>query len=251
MIPEKLLKKWFDEYEIKARLIPGIILCLPLFFLGIAVPKEWFSKVSLLVGETVIFIAFCKILMGLAQTAGNKYQDKIKKEWNGLPSTRFLRKEDPKYSLEFKEKVVGKVKELLEINLDIENDLSINTAFSAIKTYLHKYDKDKKWQKFNIEYGFHRNLSGLRLWLISSHMFALILYVSLDYLKFAVLSGAVLVLWGIILMVLLIVSYTSPRSCRINSEHYADSTIMTFYEMPVEKHIAGSVMAKNYKDMET
>lgn len=231
MIPEKLLKKWFDEYEIKARLIPGIMLCLPLFFLSIAVPTEWYSKVSLLIGESMIFLSFCKILMGLAQAAGNDYQNRIKKKWNGLPSTRFLRKDDSQYSIEFKKRFIAQVKTVLEIDLDIGNDQSIDTAFSAIKTYLHTFDKNKKWQKFNIEYGFHRNLSGLRLWLILSHIAALILYVILITFNLVVLSGPMLVLWIIIFLIFIIISFSSPRSCRINAEHYADSAIMSFYEL--------------------
>jgi hypothetical protein len=233
MINDKLLKKWFDEYEIKARLISIVILCLPMIFLGVAAPKEWIVKVSLLIGESIFFITFCKILMGIVQTAGNIYQDKILQEWDGLPSTRFLRKNDSKFSINFKEKFVQKVKSILSIELDIEDDSSINTAFSAIKTYLHKYDKEKKWQKFNIEYGFHRNLSGLKVWLILLHIFVLSLYIILVSYGIAIFSASSIIVWLLIFIIYILISFFSPRSCKINAEHYAESAIMTFYEMPV------------------
>lgn len=230
MIPYNLLKKWFDEYEIRARLIPGMISCLPFIFIGLAVPKEWHSKISILLGESIFFIAFCKTIMGFAQAAGNKYQDRIKQEWNGLPSTRFLRKEDSKYSIGFKEKFAKAVQRKLDIDLDIQDDQSIETSFSAIKTYLHKYDKNKKWQIYNIEYGFHRNLCGLRLWLICSHLTVVLIYSLLAYFEFTILSAAMFMFWVAIFIIILLISFTSPKSCKINAEHYAEKAIMTFYE---------------------
>jgi len=231
MISYKLLRKWFDEYEIRSRLIPGMISCLPLIFIGLAIPKEWHSKISLLLGESIFFIVFCKTIMGFAQAAGNKYQDRIRQRWKGLPSTRFLRKNDPKYSIGFKEKFAKAVKRKLEIDLDIQDDQSIETSFSAIKTYLHKYDKNKNWQIYNIEYDFHRNLCGLRLWLICSHVTAVLIYSLLAYFEFTILSPAMFMIWIAIFIIILLISFTSPKNCKINAEHYAEKTIMTFYEL--------------------
>lgn len=235
MINDNLLKKWFDEYEIKARLIPSVILCLPIVFLGVAAPKGWIVKVSLLLGESILIITFCKILMGIVQAAGNIYQDNISGKWNGLPSTRFLRKNDSKFSIDFKEKFVQKVKNILGIELNIEDDRSINTTFSAIRAYLHKYDKEKKWQKFNIEYGFHRNLSGLKVWLILLHIFVLTLYIILCSYGIVIFSASSIIGWSLIFIIYILISFFSPRSCKINAEHYAESAIMTFYEMPVNQ----------------
>jgi len=231
MIPYKFLRKWFDDYEIKARLIPGIISCLPFVFLGLTVPKEWYSKVSLLLGESLIFIAFSKTIMGFVQAAGNKYQDRIKQEWKGLPSTRFLRENDQKYSIDFKYKFAAAAKRKLNIDTDIHDNQSIDTVFSAIRTYLHKYAKDDKWQIYNMEYGFHRNLCGLRPWLIISHLTALLIYLVLVYFKLTTPSPAMFLLWAAIFMLFLLISFTSPNSCKTNAEHYADKAIMTFYEL--------------------
>jgi hypothetical protein len=235
MISEKTLAKWFDEYEIKARLIPAIIAFLPFIFLGLALPKESLSKLLLLAGEAVLLVALCKTIMGMVQTAGNKYQEKIIKEWNGLPATRYLRQSDKKYSLDFKNSMAKKVKSVLEINLDIENDQSIDTAISAIKTYLHNHDENKKWQIYNIDYGFHRNLSGLRTWMILSHITVGLIYAGMAYFKILEPSAEMITLWLIILALYILIALTSPKSCKTNAEHYAEKAIMTFYESRTPK----------------
>lgn len=228
---EKLLGKWFDEYEIKTRVLPSIIGSLPFIFLGLAVPKEWYVKLALLAGESFIIVAFFKGLVGIIQAEGNRYQDRMESEWNGLPSTRFLRKSDERYSIEFKEQFAKAVKRKLGIELNIENDQSIKTAFSAIKNYLHRNDKQKRWQIHNIDYGFHRNMCGLRIWLLSSHFAALILYILLIWLNVTTISGEMITLWAVICLFMVGLCFASPRACKINAEHYADKTIMTFYEM--------------------
>lgn len=231
MIVEKLLGKWFDEYEIRTRVIPGILACLPFLFLGLAVPKEWYSKLALTAGESLIVVAFFKGIVGIVQAEGNRYQEKIEQEWNGLPSTRFLRKDDERYSIEFKEQFATVVKRTFGINLNIEDDKSIRTAFAAIKNFLHRNDKQKRWQIHNIDYGFHRNMCGLRWWIILSHISALIIYSVLASLKLAEMNGAMIVLWFIVLLFFTALFFACPRGCKINAEHYADKAIMTFYEM--------------------
>jgi len=224
---EKILTKWFDEYEIKARIFPVIILSLPFILLGISLQMP-----SFLFAESFFIILFCKVLMGFVQTKGNDYQDRMIKEWGGLPSTRYIRKADKKYTIEFKNKFINKVKKLLDIELDIKNDQSIITVFSAIRAYLHNFDKRKNWHKFDIDYGFFRNLSGLRIWIIGSYFSAVSVYIVLFLFQHADTSEHIVFSWLILFLMFLIIQFYSPKACQRNAVHYAESVIMSFFEMP-------------------
>ena len=47
IISLNFIEKTFDDYEITARLIPGVIASLPIIFLGLLVPADWNVKAYL------------------------------------------------------------------------------------------------------------------------------------------------------------------------------------------------------------
>lgn len=53
MISLNFIEKTFDDYEIKARLIPGIMANLLIIFLGLVVPADWNVKSLILLSESV------------------------------------------------------------------------------------------------------------------------------------------------------------------------------------------------------
>lgn len=158
-----------DKYEIKARILPGILLCVPVLITIGAIGIEKFDWLTSILGSTTIMLTMSYGLSMFMRAGGIKLQEKSWIKWGGPPSTRFLRWRDKTLSDQKKKIIHEKVKkdfgiELLsaeEENLDpSEADRLISDAFNSIRQNLREKKKNQLWEKHNIEYGFYRNFLG-------------------------------------------------------------------------------------------
>ncbi len=177
----------------------------------------------------------------LVRTSGRKKQEKLLRQWDGFPSTRFLRHSDKRFSEEMKANLRDVVKQVLNINLlrleeerkqPQEADRRISDAFALVKDWLRKNDKEAFWQKHNIDYGFYRNLWGSSwLWISFNALFvtaSVVLYRVYGSIPFLCLLFLNIAITAITLA--LVVLYL-PKSIKFSAEQYAESAWSAFYNL--------------------
>ena len=82
--------KYLDEYDFRARFVPSIIVTLPIISAIIAVFPPARQLYGLLIGP-VLEVVLVLVLVRVARDEGKKIEPQLIKEWDGLPTTRYLR----------------------------------------------------------------------------------------------------------------------------------------------------------------
>jgi hypothetical protein len=183
-----MIDKFLDPYDLKARIVPGLILVFPILIDALyAAPilNSW----PIFTATGVCGFALVYALGQLASALGERIQSRLWESWGGPPSTRFMRHRDSFFTENLKRLIYKQIPQTLSMPLMTEDeeardsqqaDKEINGAFLRVKDYLRENDSRGLWFTHNVEYGFCRNLLGLRvLWII----------VSLAAIAFAVVHG--------------------------------------------------------------
>ena len=174
-----------DRYEIKTRVLPGLIVGFPVSF-GVlafanipAITKEGLAISSLLFAALIFWIAH------LARHAGTIFEKALVRAWGGLPTTRWLRPNDDSRSPEQKAIWTKALASLSGIELgnaitgrsneDIDK-LILDAVLSARGKLRKSRTQEAKFlQKTNEEYGFARNLGGMKWAAVTSGILGLVL----------------------------------------------------------------------------
>ncbi len=163
-----------DKYEIRARITPGLLLCIPVLITVGAIGLDRFGWLTSIFGSASITIVLSYGLSMLLRSGGVTLQEKLYKKWDGPPSTRFLRWSDSTLSDQKKKIIHEKIEkdfniQLFSINEEKarikEADRVICDAFDSLREKLRTTKKTGKlWEIHNIEYGFYRNFLGSWYW---------------------------------------------------------------------------------------
>jgi len=169
--------EWFDDYEIRARIAPTIIILLPIMVMFFSIFQIPESLITAIVSLGLFFIVIFALSF-IPRELGIKMQQELWKKWGGPPSTLIIRCKDPHLSLELKKQLYKKIEKKYGIKLPHQNDQItdpnnfskiMDSVFNRVRADLHEKSQDERWKKQNAEYGFLRNLSGCRiLWCILS-----------------------------------------------------------------------------------
>jgi len=238
--------EWLDPYEIRARIAPTIIVFSPIIFVIVLTWPDFFNSLNLVLGETILLIFFLYALSFLVRYYGKIIEPSIWSQWNGAPSTRFMRWNDPTFPISFKENVRDILKNQfnivllsrkMESEVPIQADQQIESAFMQVKALLYRNDPDGLWKKHNMEYGFNRNLIGSRrLWLLLSIIGTVAF--SVLWCKF----GGIVFLLGIVLEFIeifcsiIIGWHYLPLFTKNAAERYSESAWMTFSTISDKLH---------------
>jgi hypothetical protein len=164
------MKNIFDAYIMRARLAPAILAGAPAFALAIAL-VSWGSfgltHVIATVALTALFAAFSDV----ARRRGRAIEPAIIEKMGGLASTTMLRHSDPSIDVASKRKIHAFIAAKLGEPAPTPEEEAADPAAADIYyarggTWLRENTRDVK--KFgllfneNVNYGFHRNLLGLR-----------------------------------------------------------------------------------------
>lgn len=174
---KKLLSKFNlgDAYEIQARVLPAMLVVLPIAILVGQIAwrqKGWLAVIGWGTGLEVVFAI---LVSKLGHAMGARLQDRLTKEWGGLPTMRWLRPNDPSHSEQQKKIWRKAVSTLSGLKVDRElkgNDLAeadrvIEDAIVACRNKVRSSRKADLLNKHNVAFGFARNLAGMR-WLALS-----------------------------------------------------------------------------------
>ncbi|MDY0170709.1 MAG: hypothetical protein RBS80_29475 [Thermoguttaceae bacterium] len=167
-----------DEYERKARFLPAVLSILVLLPVGMAfgVPVMEFVRALLAgVGATAV------LAVGLSHAAsamGNRLQRKLWPDWPfDAPTNQWLLPGDPSRSIQQKEQWYAAIQRLTGLDIpeaaatEDERELTrvINDAVTALRSRLCKAPGADLLRLRNVEFGYARNLTGLRpLWVLGS-----------------------------------------------------------------------------------
>jgi hypothetical protein len=166
------LSKLFDSYSRQARLFPGLLTLFPIILTAIA----WFPRlVTSSWGATLVTLATsCGLLYGLSvlsRSRGKKVERRLLAAWGGWPTTIWLRHRDDnlpspvraRYHAFFARNVPLFVTPTEQQEVADPNAADAMYA-SAVKWLLERC-RGKAFplvEKENAEYGFRRNLRGLK-----------------------------------------------------------------------------------------
>ena len=242
------LLKLTDRYERKARLLPALLSCLagvPIFAALSPSILGWVKTLS--IGG--VFVAVGAVgLSYAASAAGRHFERKLWPRWPyDAPTNCWLHPDDTHCSREQKQHWYEAVKHLVE--LDIHNvaaqgdrkelERVINDAVRALRHQFRLTNVDGLLAIHNEDYGFARNLGGLRLfWLPAAVMSTLVTWAA----YFSTETGLI---WGIVASVVLVITlallYILPGYVRQRAERYADSffgTLTALYQESQKKHLS-------------
>jgi hypothetical protein len=174
----------FDDYNRQARLYPSLLALLPPLIAVLA----WFPDLlTTNVGTTLVtVIASCGLLFALSvfsRSCGKRTETRLLKDWGGWPTTLWLRHSDKNLPAPTKERYrKALVRRVTDLKLPSAADESTNQALSdeayrSATEWLKEYARGKDFPlvlKENIEYGFRRNMRGIRPFAIGAAAIALL-----------------------------------------------------------------------------
>ena len=168
----------FDDYNRQARLYPSLLALLPLLIALLA----WFPDLlTTNLGSTLVtIVGSCGLLFGLSvfsRSCGKRAEVRLLKAWGGWPTTLWLRYSDEHLPVPTKERYhKALARRVPESRLPSEAEEAANPAaadesYRSAVEWLKEYSRGKDFPlvlKENIEYGFRRNMCGLRPFAIAT-----------------------------------------------------------------------------------
>jgi hypothetical protein len=165
------MKILFDEYELKARVAPGLILAFPLLADAAYVAPS-LSGWPIFASGSLVSLALLYGLTFVVRGLGEDMEPQLWANWGGPPSTRIMRHRDSTLTADLKASISRALSTEFgsrlmtreeEASNQVASDKAIADAFRQVREYLRQHNPDGLWFKHNIEYGFCRNLLACRV----------------------------------------------------------------------------------------
>jgi hypothetical protein len=160
-----------DQYSLKARVYPAIIVVLPILFLAIFYITDFEAYYHYITAFISIGL-LSYLLSHLGRDAGKNKESKLYELWGGKPTTQILRHSTSILDTRTKERyyrtLQEKIKGLNIPTLDEEKQDATSTdeIYNSCATYLISKTRDTNKYNLlfseNINYGFRRNLWGMK-----------------------------------------------------------------------------------------
>jgi hypothetical protein len=180
----KALENLTDSYDRKARLYPALLLIAPVVAVIVAAVSAKYSVLQAIVAGAVS-CGGAFLLTQLARDAGKNLERRLFQAWGGMPSMAIFRHSDDRFDAITKTRyhraMISWVKQAKPPTADEErhNPGAADQVYSAWSNYLRTHTRDEKkfglLFKENINYGYRRNVFGLRPFGISVALLALII----------------------------------------------------------------------------
>lgn len=228
--------KLFNKYELMARVFPSIILLCPLI-LSIII---WYPQLLSLESSFLflfMFFVFTFLVAKVARHQGYKKERELLNKWGGFPTERFLSYSDDTIDEITKVRYRINLGNASSIYLPSEEEEVDNgyefyksTYRSAIKWLIEKTRKNDILLQDNINYGFCRNLLGLKnlgimICLLSLMINVFNIYIEYEFLYLEVPFKIWITMLIIIGLLMGYIFYVNEKLVRAQSEAYARSLL--------------------------
>ncbi|AVT18095.1 hypothetical protein C8244_19225 [Paracidovorax avenae] len=172
----ELVEMFRDPYERKARAFPGLLMVLPIL---VAVASTWGTKHPIITGVVAVLVSCGTIfaLGNLARDLGKEKQEKLVKDWGGMPTTWMLRHRDRTLEGGIKTVYHQLITQKLGLKMptaqeELADPQAADDEYGTAARMLRDLTRGKEYSlllKENISYGFRRNMYGARKlgWAIS------------------------------------------------------------------------------------
>ena len=223
-----------DYYERKARFLPAVLCVLPLLPASAAWGGPLLEWLKFVVGGVGIGAVLAVGLSHASSALGNRLQKKLWPRWpHDSPTNRGLHPEEDQTSAQQRALWYGAVQRLVGIDIAAAVaagepvEPAIKDATSALRNLFWKRPEAERLDMHNVDYGFARNLTGMRpIWI--SFLLASTAVCWVAYAKL----GAVALLWAVVSSVLAVVAvpvgiWVLPGYVRTKANHYAESFFAT------------------------
>src|SRR5436309_472040 len=107
----------FDEYDIKARLAPAVVVVAPLIGILSCQFPSVFNSALFMLGSGIIVLALLFLVSHIVRALGAQLEAELWTEWGGPPSTRILRWRDDTMSGRTKEMIGNAVLKIYGRNI--------------------------------------------------------------------------------------------------------------------------------------
>jgi hypothetical protein len=224
-----VLMMWpFDEYDLRARVFPALLVTLPIVALVVASVPSARSRPGAGIG-TLIEGAALYFLARIARDRGVKVQPRLFDRWGGPPTTRMLRHEntllDPVTKARLRSKLGAECGVAFpSAEAERQDPSKADVVYGSAVRALLERRRDKKRHRLiyveNCNYGFARNLFGIRWLGASIAAVCIALNASILYLQGFSFNRALSSLISV-LVLLLITLYVNEGFVKRNAEGYA------------------------------
>lgn len=228
------LLKYIDDYTVKTRVVPFFLTLLPVIFVFyLWAPKSFEIKNG--IGSAMLLLAILLIGAQVGRDSGKKKEYALYKSWGGPPTTRFLRHSNTEFNSVRRTRCHNKLQQMIpdikipSVEEEKNNPKLADEIYEACVKYIisqtRDIDKYPLLYKENVNYGFLRNLWGLKKFGICMSILSIILsclYIGINWCK-----GSHITLESIFIMLLCLVILLSwifwvkPDKVRIAAEAYA------------------------------
>lgn len=161
--------RYLDEYDFRARFVPSIVASLPIIIAIIALFPPARGLYGWLIGP-VLEAVLVVVLVRVARDEGKKIEPDLIKEWDGLPTTRYLRHRNAEIEKPTRERYKATLAKLTGLSFPSAEDeardpLAADAIYASAIAALRERRRGKAYRLVfneNCNFGMMRNLLGLR-----------------------------------------------------------------------------------------
>lgn len=197
------LRSGVDTYQRKARLYPAGLVMLPVIWTSLVLFPALSEHKPLTVTCSIVFaLGGAYWFAGVARDRGKELEGVLVREWGGLSTTRMLRHADGTYDPFTKARFHTQLQQMCGLPMptvtdEVQEPLFADQKYSSAIVRLRERTREPKYRSVhreNAEYGFRRNLLGMK-WIgsaVAAGMIVLMMSVLVYGLHGAAVSWAVL-----------------------------------------------------------
>jgi len=229
------MSNYFDSYTIQARVAPIFIVIFPLIiiFATIAPKALAFQTIA---GSTIVSMAFSFLGAQFSRDLGKTKELKLWQDWGGAPTTQILRHRNIEYNSIRRDLIYNKLQPMIpEVVLpspefEKENPEKADQIYETFVRHLIIKTRDKKEYplvfKENVNYGFLRNLWGLKAYGITISLIGIIIssvYAGFEWLTYkSVLTDFLIVFMLSSCYLLMWIFWMKPKRIKVAAFAYAE-----------------------------
>ena len=164
------LKSFFDDFTFYARIMPILVIFLPIIILG-CIKGIITSEITETALYSVIYIVFITFISKFARNRGKQCEKNMYKELGGMPTTILMRFTDNTINKISKKKyheILNSKLDGIELPLSLQDEVQeSDQMYEAAINWLRNYANSNKKTEFMVyqelkEYNFWRNLYGIK-----------------------------------------------------------------------------------------